>query len=179
MAKVVLLGDSKVGKTSLLITYTSGSFPTEYLPPLFDNFSPRFGPPPPLSFWDTNSSPEYDQFSPVICKGTDFFLLCFSVVDKLSFENVQTRWMRTVKEHCPTARVLLCAMKTDLRNQHKDSITKDMGHKLSKQIDAIGYVEVSALKNIKVNEPFDTMVNFLKDKGAQNGRLKKRECIIS
>jgi hypothetical protein len=33
-------------------------------------------------------------------------------------------------------------MKTDLRDQHKDSITKDMGHKLSKQIDAIGYVEV-------------------------------------
>lgn len=51
-----------------------------------------------------------------------------------------------------SARVVLCATKTDLRDQQKDCITTDMGQKLSKQIGAIEYVEVRYVTMIPLRD---------------------------
>jgi small GTP-binding protein len=61
--KLVVVGNNGVGKTSLLISYTTQSFPKEDVPMVFDNYTScitlqkKFN----LSLWDTMGTEEYDR----------------------------------------------------------------------------------------------------------------------
>jgi len=80
-----------------------------------------------------------------------FFLVCFSVISRSSFENVKTKWIPEIKHHVPEATFLLVGTKMDLRNDQEvlkkvsQPITKEEGAALAKELGARNYVECSAL----------------------------------
>lgn len=86
------------------------------------------------------------------------FLLCFSVDNIHSYDNITSKWSPEVTHHCPKAKLVLVGTKTDLRptdrsiKPDKEYVTKSMGKKLASKIKAYKYIECSAKNMSGVNE---------------------------
>jgi small GTP-binding protein len=74
------------------------------------------GKPFELGLWDTASQEDYDRLRPLSYPQTDVFLICFSLVDPKSFENVREKWYKEIRHHCPNTPVILVGTKLDLRD---------------------------------------------------------------
>ncbi|XP_010891162.1 rho-related GTP-binding protein RhoG [Esox lucius] len=165
--KCVVVGDGAVGKTCLLISYTTNAFPKEYIPTVFDNYSAQVtvdNRTISLNLWDTAGQEEYDRLRTLSYPQTNVFVICFSIASPPSFENVKHKWHPEVTHHCPNTPILLVGTKKDLRNdpevlkklkdQNQTTITQQQGAALARQIHAIKYLECSALNQDGIKEVF-------------------------
>ncbi|KAF7234500.1 hypothetical protein EG68_11733 [Paragonimus skrjabini miyazakii] len=159
--KCVVVGDGAVGKTCLLISYTTNKFPTEYVPTVFDNYAVTVmvgGEPYTLGLFDTAGQEDYDRLRPLSYPQTDVFLVCFSVANPASFENAKDKWVPEIMHHCPKVPFLLVGTQTDLRDDKptisttrgnkQEYISPDRGEKLARDLKAVKYLECSALTQV-------------------------------
>jgi len=172
--KLMVVGDGSVGKTCLLISYTTNSFPGEYVPTVFDNYNANAiveGNPVNLGLWDTAGSEEYDTLRPLSYPGTDVFLICFSLFSPDSFHNVEKKWFKEITEHAPEVPILLVGTKLDLRTKqeaiqslkenNQEPITTSQGEALAKKIGAKKYLECSALTQEGLAKVFEEAVKVI------------------
>jgi len=167
--KVMVLGDGNVGKTCLLISYTTNSFPNEYVPTIFDNYNANAivdGVPVNLGLWDTAGSDAYDSLRPLSYTGTDVFIICFSIFSPSSFENVIKKWVPEIKNNMDNKPpIVLVGTKIDLRskpaavealrNTGEEPISTEMGEQMQQEIGAYKYLECSALTQENLSTVFE------------------------
>ncbi|XP_038078155.1 rho-related GTP-binding protein RhoN-like [Patiria miniata] len=155
--KIVVVGDSLSGKTTVLHTFLGRQFDEVYTPTTFENYSStmeinkyRME----LTIWDTSGKPEYDSVRPLSYNEITIALICFDISRPFTLHNIIRKWHPEVKKHCPNCPIILVGCKMDLRNNiqvmselSKDRglpVSHDRGAKIASQIGAAAYVECSA-----------------------------------
>ncbi|CAK9296319.1 unnamed protein product [Gordionus sp. m RMFG-2023] len=169
--KCVVVGDGTVGKTCMLISYTTDSFPLEYVPTVFDNYTAAMivgGVPVNLGLWDTAGQEDYDRLRPLSYPQTDVFIVCFSVVSHSSYDNVLNKWVPEVRHHCPHVPIIIVGTKIDLRedkdmlnllaSQLKEPLKRENGIKLFQRCKALCYLECSALTQKGLPQVFEEAI---------------------
>jgi Ras-related C3 botulinum toxin substrate 1 len=106
-----------------------------------------------------------DACRPLSYPQTDVFLVCYSLISPASFENVRAKWYPEVSHHCPNTPIVLVGTKVDLRDDKETierlqskklmPLTYPQGLQMAKEINAVSYLECSALtqKGLKVSRP--------------------------
>ncbi|XDV16207.1 hypothetical protein PO909_016023 [Leuciscus waleckii] len=117
---------------------------------------------------------ENDRLRPLSYPQTDVFLICFSLVDPDSFENIRAKWFPEVRHHCPNTPIILVGTKLDLRDD-KDTteelkekkqtpITYKQGLAMATETGAVKYLECSALTQMGLKTVFDEAVRAVLDR---------------
>lgn len=189
--KGVIVGDAFVGKTSFLITYSTNIFPSDYIPTLGHEYLMNEmidGNPISLVFWDTAGQEEYDKLRPLIYPGTDILLVCFSISSPTSFENISARWKPEITQHIPNAPFILVGTKLDLRNDKETvaelrdkfmtPISFEQGIQKAKEINALKYLECSALTQEGVKNVFAEVFQALIAHSAPTAKKERACCLM-
>lgn len=186
--KCVLVGDGAVGKTSILIAYTTDSFPADYTPTVFDNYCKNImynGLLINLGLWDTAGQEDYDRLRPLCYPQTDIFIIVFSVIDPTSFDNAKRKWHPELVHHNDTTPIILCASKVDARNNSEiidrlsqrglTCVASVQGRLLSEELECDGYYECSALTMTGLHELFIGACNAVLKNNTELASGKKQQ----
>lgn len=76
-----------------------------------------------LSLWDTAGQEEFDRLRSLSYDDTHCIMLCFSVDSRDSLENVESKWVGEIAENCKGVKLVLVALKCDLRETDDDDDT--------------------------------------------------------
>ncbi|KAK3090930.1 hypothetical protein FSP39_015813 [Pinctada imbricata] len=150
--KCCIVGDGGVGKTSMLLSYTTGKMLTNYEPTCFESYviEVKQGETTKKMFvMDTAGQETYDRLRTLSYYDTDVFIVCFSVDDQDSFDNVRTRWIPEIKEFRPNTPFIMVGTQTDLRHSVVDitdaCVSSARGKKAAKKLGAKKYIECSSV----------------------------------
>ncbi|CAN1229669.1 Rac-like GTP-binding protein 7 [Linum grandiflorum] len=198
--KCVTVGDGAVGKTCMLISYTSNTFPTscsvtsylflgqDYVPTVFDNFSANVvvdGSTVNLGLWDTAGQEDYNRLRPLSYRGADVFLLAFSLISRASYENIHKKWIPELRHYAPNVPIVLVGTKLDLRDDKQyfidhpgaTTITTAQGEELRKMVGAVAYIECSSKTQQNVKMVFDGAIKIaLRPPKPKKKPRKQRNC---
>jgi len=186
--KVVVVGDGAVGKTCLLAAYSGKPFDLAYVPTIFENYTTEVtigDKVVRLSLWDTAGQEEYDRIRIMSYVNVHCFIVAFSVVDSITYRNVKERWIPELQHYSRDTPVLLVGTKEDLRGTTSGSdgrteVTFEQGKELKDQINAVSYLECSAVTRNGVKAVFDTAVRVVEGtlRGAKTHAKKDKKCIL-
>lgn len=153
--KVCLLGDSGVGKSSLLLRFVNDRFDPNSTATIGASFMSKtfsFG---EQSFryqiWDTAGQERYKALAPMYYRGSHAAIFVYDITVENTFESLK-RWVKELRQYGPSNVILAVAgNKCDLLDGRE--VDKSVGEAYAKSINAV-FVEVSALTAHNVNEMF-------------------------
>ncbi|XP_052372597.1 LOW QUALITY PROTEIN: ras-related protein Rab-8B-like [Oncorhynchus keta] len=163
--KLLLIGDSGVGKTCLLFRFSEDAFNTTFISTIGIDFKIRsvtvlIGLDGPswkkikLQIWDTAGQERFRTITTAYYRGAMGIMLVYDITNEKSFENIKN-WIRNIEEHASSdVERMILGNKCDMND--KRQVSKERGEKLA--IDyGIKFLETSAKSSLNVEESFFTL----------------------
>jgi len=162
--KVVLIGDSAVGKSNLLSRFATNEFSLETKPTLGVEFACRTivaeNKHIKVQIWDTAGQERYKAITTAYYRGAVGALLVYDITRMNSFENVG-RWLEELRDHAsPDLSVMLVGNKSDLKNLR--AVKTEMAQQFADR-NRLQFIETSAIDNRNVEDAFKNLIDSIYD----------------
>ncbi|XP_006641903.2 RAB11a, member RAS oncogene family, like [Lepisosteus oculatus] len=157
--KVVLIGDSGVGKSNLLSRFTRNEFSLESKSTIGVEFATRSiqveGKTVKAQIWDTAGQERYRAITSAYYRGAVGALLVYDIAKHLTYENAE-RWLKELQDHADSNIVImLVGNKSDLR--HLRAVPTDEARAFAEK-HGLSFLETSALDSSNVELAFQTIL---------------------
>jgi small GTP-binding protein len=162
LIKVLLTGDSSVGKTSLICQFVDNDVRQTHIATIGIDFKMKLfevnDQRVKLQIWDTAGQERFETLSVQYYRRAQAILLVYDVTNENSFKNV-TKWIRNIKENAlDNVKVVLVGNKVDLEQQRV--ISTEKGQKLAER-HSCKFFETSAFTGVGVKEAFTSLAELV------------------
>ena len=175
--KIVLIGESGVGKTSIISQFIDQIFQDDQQSTIGGTFSTKTikcsnGKTLKFEIWDTAGQEKYRSVTKMFYKDADAAILVYDITNKYSFEELQKYWAQQVRESSPKETILaIIANKSDLIE--KEQVDESMARNYAKEINAL-FAVTSAKNNSGVDDLFIEIAKKYSGADSAN-RVEERE----
>lgn len=165
IVRLLMVGDSSCGKTSLVLRYDQNVFSTKFVTTIGVDYRDKMvkieGAPMRLQLWDTAGQERFRSLTSNFFGRADGFVLTYDIANRPSFDHV-IGWMRDIKTRAPPdCDIVLCGNKSDLDNDRV--VTFDEGKQLADDY-GVQFFETSALTGQNVEKMFTALATTIKHK---------------
>ena len=163
LVKLLLVGDSAVGKTSVLMRYVDAEFSLKFMSTIGVDYKDKTttldGKQLKLQVWDTAGQERFRTLTASFYRRAHGILLCYDVTDRTSFRNVQ-EWVREITESAgPHVARVLFGNKCDRVSEKV--VSTEEGAAMAAQFD-MAFFEGSAKRDENVTEAFEQLARQVK-----------------
>ena len=183
MYKILLLGDSSVGKTCILTRYSENTFQEDHLATIGLDFKQKIvnldnGKTVKVQIWDTAGQDRFKSITKNYYKGAHGIILIYDVTTRRTFDNVRS-WIDTIKEEVSDkVSVILVGNKIDNNDNRK--VTTKEGQEIANEY-KLPFYETSAKTGDNIDKAFNDLITRVVDvfgkyeeKGQKLGNKKKK-----
>ncbi|CAL9123514.1 unnamed protein product [Musa textilis] len=157
--KIVLIGDSGVGKSNILSRFTRNEFCLDSKSTIGVEFATKTlqieGKTIKAQIWDTAGQERYRAITSAYYRGAVGALLVYDITKQKTFDNVQ-RWLRELRDHADSNIVIMMAgNKSDLN--HLRAVSENDSQVFAEK-EGLSFLETSALESLNVERAFQTIL---------------------
>ncbi|AMD22319.1 HGL021Wp [Eremothecium sinecaudum] len=160
--KILLVGDSGVGKSCLLVRFVEDKFSPTFITTIGIDFKIKTveinGKKIKLQLWDTAGQERFRTITTAYYRGAMGIILVYDVTDEVSFENTR-QWFSTLSYANEEAIILLVGNKKDM---DKRTVTYEQGQELAKEL-GVPFIEASAKEDENVSDIFFTLAKLIQE----------------
>ena len=165
MVKVILIGDSGVGKTNIMSKFLKNQFMEESKATIGVEFGSKLfnheGHKIKAQIWDTAGQEKYKAITGAYYKGSKGALVVYDITQKKTFENIE-KWVNDLKAAGdPKITIILIGNKNDLDD--KRQVSKDQGEEKARSF-GCAFLETSAYSGDNIDIAFNLMVKEIYEK---------------
>ncbi len=180
--KILLLGDSAVGKTCFLLRYSDDTFCENHISTIgldyrFKLVTLENEKIAKLQIWDTAGQDRFRAITKNYYKGANGIVLIYDVTNANTFNNIKA-WLSQIKEHA-NEKVKIVIVGNKIDSEETRQVSTEQGEALAKEYD-LKFFETSAKNNIGVEQCFQFIVNEIYEQSEKtNDRRKSKADGIS
>ena len=160
--KILLLGNSDVGKSSLILRYVDGTWSNTFIPTIGVDFKVKTievdNKKLKMQIWDTAGQERFRTVIASYFRGSQGILLIYDVTNKTSFQELES-WLQIIDNNASEDVLkILIGNKIDLEEERE--ITKEEGQSFANRHN-LQFMETSAKMNTNVNEAFEALAKIM------------------
>jgi len=175
LVKLLIIGDSNVGKSSLLMRFADNTWTSSFITTIGIDYKLKTveieGETINLQIWDTAGQERFRTITPSFYRKTHGILVVYDCTDEKSFESIKP-WLKSIDENAVQVEKIILGNKCDVSTLEK-KISSEQGAKIAQEF-GLEFLETSVKSNHNVEEAFMRLVRNVKS----HGLMERRESTL-